>query len=73
MSERPEILPVGQIPELGVVPEKMHCFAIRPERFGEPMKSFQAEELPVWDLAPDEVLVQVNDQGRDPCLQIDES
>ena len=41
MSERPEIVPVGQIPELGVVPEKMHCFVIRPERFGEPMKSFQ--------------------------------
>ena len=52
MSERPEIVPVGQIPELGVVPNKMHSFVIRPERFGEPMKSFQPEEMPVWDLAP---------------------
>ena len=41
MSERPEIVPIGQIPELGVVPEKMHAWVIRPERFGEPKKSFQ--------------------------------
>ncbi|MGB5704347.1 MAG: crotonyl-CoA carboxylase/reductase [Polyangiales bacterium] len=63
MSERPEIVPVGQIPELGVVPKKMHSFVIRPERFGEPMKSFQPEEMPVWDLAPGEVLVQVMAAG----------
>lgn len=47
MSECPDIVPIGQIPELGVVREKMHAFVIRPERFGEPMKSFAAEEMPV--------------------------
>jgi len=62
-SDRPQIVPVGQIPELGVVPEKMHAYAVREERFGEPMKSFQHEELPVWDLAPDEVLIQVMAAG----------
>ncbi|MGB5809236.1 MAG: crotonyl-CoA carboxylase/reductase [Polyangiales bacterium] len=63
MSERPDILPIGQIPELGVVPERMHAFVIRPERFGEPMKSFQEEPMPVWDIGPDEVLVQVMAAG----------
>ena len=59
----PEIVPVGTVPELGVVPKKMHAFAIREERFGEPMKSFQHEELPVWDIGPDEVLIQVMAAG----------
>ena len=63
MSERPQIVPVGQIPELGAVPEKMHAYAIRPERFGEPKQSFQHEELPVWELGPGEVLVQVMAAG----------
>ena len=63
MSERPDIVPIGQIPELGVVPEKMHAWVIRPERFGEPNKSFETEEMPVWDLAPGEVLVQVMAAG----------
>jgi crotonyl-CoA carboxylase/reductase len=45
MSERPQIVPVGKVPELGNVPEKMHAFVIRPERFGEPKKSFVQEEM----------------------------
>jgi len=48
MSERPNIVPVGQVPELGAVPDKMHAYVIRPERFGEPKQSFQPEEAPVW-------------------------
>ena len=65
MSERPNIVivPIGQIPELGVVPEKMYAYVIRPERFGEPEKSFQLEEAPVWDVGPGEVLVQVMAAG----------
>lgn len=63
MSERPNIVPVGQVPELGVVPKSMHAFVIRPERFGEPKKSFQEEEMPVWEIGPDEVLVQVMAAG----------
>ena len=58
MSERPDIVPVGQVPELGAVPDKMHAYVIRPERFGEPKQSFQPEEAPVWELGPGEVLVQ---------------
>ncbi|MGB8330515.1 MAG: crotonyl-CoA carboxylase/reductase [Polyangiales bacterium] len=63
MSERPEIVPIGQVPELGVVPGKMHAYVIRPERFGEPKRSFQPEEVPVWTLGPGEVLVQVMAAG----------
>lgn len=63
MSERPQVVPVGELPELGVVPQKMHCYAIRPERFGEPKQSFQPEELPVWELKPGEVLLQVMAAG----------
>lgn len=57
------IVPVGTVPPLGEVPEKMHAFAIRPERFGEPMTAFQEEELPIWDLGPTDVLVQVMAAG----------
>ena len=62
-AESPTIVPVGKLPPLGVVPEKMHGFVIREERFGPPMESFQPEEVPVWDLAPNEVLVQVMAAG----------
>jgi crotonyl-CoA carboxylase/reductase len=63
MSERPKIVPIGQLPEVGVVPEMMHAYLIRPERFGEPKQSFQEETVPVWSLGPDEVLVQVMAAG----------
>ena len=59
----PDIVPVGTIPELGAVPKRMHAYAIRPERFGEPMQSFQEEALPTWDPGPGEVLVQVMAAG----------
>jgi crotonyl-CoA carboxylase/reductase len=59
----PDIVPVGRIPELGVVPRFMHAYAIRPERFGEPTKSFETEKLPTWDPRPGEVLVQVMAAG----------
>ena len=63
MSERPSIVPIGQLPELGVAPEKMHAYVIRPERFGDPKDSFQHEEMPVWKAGPGEVLVQVMAAG----------
>lgn len=65
MSEQiaPDIVPVGQLPELGVVPQKMKGWVIREERFGEPMKSFQEEDVPVWEPGPGQVLVQVMAAG----------
>ena len=61
--ESPEIVPVGELPELGVVPHKMHGWAIRPERHGDPTTSFQIEELPVWEPGAGQVLVQVMAAG----------
>ena len=46
-SNRPEIVDLGAMPELGVVPEKMHAFAVRQDRFGEPKDAWQREVLPV--------------------------
>ncbi len=63
MTDTPRIVPAGSLPELGVVPEQMHAYAIRPERFGPPRSSFALEELPVWDLRPGEVLVAVMAAG----------
>lgn len=52
-----EIVPVGELPPIGVVPEKMHAQVIRPERYGEPKTSFQSEVIDVPEIGPNEVLV----------------
>lgn len=58
-----DIVPVGALPPLGVVPKRMHAVVIRPERFGEPTTSFKHEEMPTWEIGSDEVLVQVMAAG----------
>src|SRR5437879_11645828 len=59
-----DLYPLGQIPPLGEVPARMLAQLIRPERFGEPMKAFQVEQVEVpADLQPDEVLVWVMAAG----------
>ncbi len=64
MSEqKPPFVPLGKLPKPGVVPQQMRAWVIRPQRFGEPLQSFQEEEIPVWDIGPDEVLVQVMAAG----------
>ena len=32
---------LGETPSLGEVPEKMHAFTVRQDRFGEPTKAWQ--------------------------------
>lgn len=63
MSEIPEIVPVGELPPLGVVPKKMHAQLIRKERYGEPIKAFQVESIDIPEIKPDEVLVAVMAAG----------
>jgi crotonyl-CoA carboxylase/reductase len=58
-----EQVPVGKIPPLGVVPQKMHAWVIRRERHGEPMKSFQQELMETPEPGPDEALVLVMAAG----------
>ncbi|MBE7411888.1 MAG: crotonyl-CoA carboxylase/reductase [Leptospiraceae bacterium] len=58
-----DIVPIGELPDSGVVPKKMHAQVIRPERFGEPTKAFQHEEIEVPEIKGDEVLVAVMAAG----------
>jgi crotonyl-CoA carboxylase/reductase len=41
-----DLYDVGEIPPLGHVPAKMHAWAIRRERHGEPEKAMQLEVVP---------------------------
>lgn len=63
MENRPEIVPIGELPPLGIVPKKMYAQVIRPERFGDPIKAFQIEEIDVPEPGPREVLVAVMAAG----------
>lgn len=54
---------VTEQPPLGAVPEQMHAWLIRPERFGEPLKAFQQEVVDVPEPGDDDVLVYVMAAG----------
>ena len=62
-SATKELYAIGEIPPLGVVPPKMHAWAIRKERHGPPVTSMQLEVLPTWPVGEDEVLVYVMAAG----------
>ncbi len=61
--EVPTIVPIGSLPQLGVVPAQMHGYAIRPDRLGDPLVSFVSEALPTPEPGFGEVLVQVMAAG----------
>ncbi len=54
---------LGEIPELGAVPEKMYAFVVRKERHGEPKTAMVREIVPVPEPGPREVLVYVMAAG----------
>ena len=58
-----QIYDLGEIPELGSVPERMLAQVIRAERFGEPKDAFKLEEVPVPEIGPRDVLVYVMAAG----------
>lgn len=58
-----EALPIGELPPVGKVPNKMLAQVIRSERTGDPRTAFQIEEIDVPKLAPDQVLVSVMAAG----------
>ena len=58
-----DIYELGEIPDLGDVPQRMHAQLIRPERFGEPEDAFQIEEVPIPAVGPRDVLVYVMAAG----------
>ncbi|HPE72814.1 MAG TPA: crotonyl-CoA carboxylase/reductase, partial [Candidatus Competibacter sp.] len=58
-----ELYDLGEMPPLGEIPEKMHAWLIRAERFGKPTEAFQQEVVNVPPIADDEVLVYVMAAG----------
>lgn len=58
-----DIYPIGQLPELGVVPKTMYAYPIRRDRYGSPAQAFQREVVPVPVPGPGEVLIKVMAAG----------
>jgi len=58
-----EIYDLGEEIPLGQVPKKMHAFAIRQDRFGEPIDAWQREIIDVPQLGPKDALVYVMATG----------
>ena len=58
-----ELYDVGEMPPMGHLPEKMHAWAIRRERHGEPDQSFQLEVVDVKKPDSHEVVVLVMAAG----------
>ncbi len=52
-----DICALGERPPLGEVPDRMHVFCVRQDRFGAPRQAWQREIIDVPDIAADEVLV----------------
>ena len=57
------LYPLGELPPLGVIPQKMIAQVIRESRFGDPIHAFQQEEIPVPAIGPRDVLVYVMATG----------
>ena len=51
------LVPVGSLPPLGETPTKMYAQVIRSDRFGDPRKAFQIEEVEVPQIKAHEVLI----------------
>ncbi len=58
-----QVRALGDVPDLGVLPEKMLAQVIRAERFGEPRDAFKEEPLPLPALGRRDVLVYVMAAG----------
>lgn len=58
-----ELYAVGEMPPMGHLPEKMHAWAIRRDRHGEPDQSFQLEVVDVKKPDSHEVVVLVMAAG----------
>jgi crotonyl-CoA carboxylase/reductase len=58
-----DLFDIGEIPEIGTVPARMHAQLVRPERFGEPRDSIRDEVIDVPEIGPNEALVMVMAAG----------
>ena len=62
-ATRPELLELGERPELGIIPKKMHAFCVRQDRFGDPKDAWQREVIDTPEIGPLDVLVYVMATG----------
>ena len=58
-----ELYDLGDRPPLGDVPEKMHAFVVRQDRFGQPKDAWQREVIDIPEIGPKDVLVYVMATG----------
>jgi crotonyl-CoA carboxylase/reductase len=58
-----EVVPIGSLPPIGEVPERMLAQVIRTERLGDPRAAFQVEEIEVPPVGRGEALVAVMAAG----------
>ena len=58
-----EICDLGERPALGDVPEKMHAFVVRQDRFGEPRDAWRREIIATPEIGPKDVLIYVMATG----------
>lgn len=58
-----QLYDLGDQPPLGEVPEKMHAWLVRADRFGKPTEAFQKEVVNTPSIGDDEVLVYVMAAG----------
>ena len=58
-----DLCDLGAPPPLGDVPARMHAFAVRQNRFGQPRDAWKREVLPTPSIKADEVLVYVMASG----------
>src|SRR5437867_427796 len=68
MLDRLDMTRLGEMPPLGIVPERMLAQLIRPERYGEPRQAFAVEEVETPLPRAGEALVYVMAAGGDPIV-----
>ena len=54
-----KIYEIGEIPQMGEIPDEMYAWVIREDRLGVTEKAMQIEKMPVQKPGKDEVLVMV--------------
>src|SRR5437870_10471016 len=63
MSQQPDLIPLGSVPELGVLPKRMLAWTIRPDREGDPGTAMKLEEVELPEVRAGEALVLVMAAG----------
>jgi crotonyl-CoA carboxylase/reductase len=58
-----DLYDLGEKPPLGEVPKRMHAYAVRQSRFGQPREAWKREIIPTPTIGADEVLVYVMASG----------